>query len=136
VLRSGNPAQDGTHPRDQLLVDERAHDVVVGAAREPAHPVGGVAAGADHDHRHVAVPRPARFSRPQAPADVEARGVGQARFQENEVGALALEERERLRRPVGREDREAVIGELAREVGPRRGLALDQENRFAHRSRR
>ena len=110
---TGRSAQHGAHAGNQLLIDEGPNDVVVCAPREPAHPVGGISAGTDHDHGHVAVPRPPGLPRPQAAADLEARGVGQARFQENEVGALALEERARLRRPVGREDREAVIGELA-----------------------
>ena len=79
---------------------------------------------------------PPGLSGPQTPADVEARGVGQDRLQEHEVGTFRLGELERFGGPVGREDGKAVVGELAREVSPRRGLALDQEDRFAHPARR
>ena len=52
--------------------------------------------------------------------------------EEDQVGALGLDERERLGGPVGGEDLEAVVGELTREVLPRWGLLLDQQHRFAH----
>ena len=45
VARAGRAAQNGTHAGDELVVDERAHDVVVAAAREAAHAVDRVARG-------------------------------------------------------------------------------------------
>ena len=118
-------AQDGAHARDELFVDERAHDVVVGAAREAADAVDRVAAGADHDHRDVSVPRAAGLPRPQAATELEAGGVGKDRVEQDEVGPLRLDELERGGGTVGGEDLEAVVAELLGQEGPRGLLVLD-----------
>jgi hypothetical protein len=75
VPRAGSPAQDRAHTCDQLVVDERAHDVVVAASREATHAVDRVAARAHHDHRHVSVPGAARLAFTEAAADLEAGAV-------------------------------------------------------------
>src|SRR6266508_1795214 len=69
-------AEDSTHPREQLVVDEGLHDVVVAAPREAAHAVDGIAARAHHDDGDVAVPAAPRLSVAQAAAELESGRVG------------------------------------------------------------
>jgi hypothetical protein len=76
VPRPVRAAEDSTHPREQLVVDERLHDVVVAAPREAAHAVDGIAARAHHDDRDVAVPAAPRLSVAQATAELESGRVG------------------------------------------------------------
>ena len=129
-------AEDSAHARDQLLVDERPHDVVVGAPGEAAHPVDRVAARADHDHRYVAVPGAAGLPRPEPTAELEARRVREDRVEKDEIRALCLHELERRRRPVDSEDLEAVVAQLLGEEGPRGLLVLDDQDGFSHGRRR
>src|SRR6185369_10936381 len=79
VARPGRSAQNGAHAGDELVVDERAHDVVVAAACEAAHAVDRIAAGTDHDHGHIAVPGPAGLALAQTAADLEPRPIRQDR---------------------------------------------------------
>ncbi len=74
--------------------------IVVGALGEPAHAVRLGAATAEHDHRQrrvVAADRALRGA--DLPEDVEARGVGQAQVEQQEVGLLVVAEAKRVRRP-------------------------------------
>ena len=55
--RRGSP-EHRPDPGQQLVVVERPRHVVITAAVEGADPVDGVGLGpAEHDHRHLAVPR-------------------------------------------------------------------------------
>ena len=112
------------------------HDVVVAAAREAAHAVDRVAPGADHDHRHVPVPRPAGLALTKAAANLEAGSVGQNRIEEHEARLRLLEELEGRRGPVGREYLEPVVGQLLLEVGAERSLVLDDQNHPRDHGRR
>jgi hypothetical protein len=76
VARPVRPAKDGAHARNELVVDERAHDVVVATPGEAAHAIDGVAASADDDHRHIPVPAPPGLAVARPPAELEAGGIG------------------------------------------------------------
>src|SRR5439155_1708309 len=55
---AGGPAEDRPDAPDELLVVERAHEVVVAAAGECTHAVDSVRLRlTEDDDRHVAVPR-------------------------------------------------------------------------------
>ena len=132
VLRPRGAAQDGAHAGDELLVHERLDHVVVRPAGKAADAVGRVAAGADHDHREVAVPSSAGLAGAEPAAQLEARRIGQDGVEEDEVEAPRLDELEGRDSPVGCEDLEAVVGQLAREEVPRRPLVFDHQDRLHH----
>jgi hypothetical protein len=136
VARPGRAAQNGTHAGDELVVDERAHDVVVAAAREAAHAVDRVPASADHNHRHVAVPGPAGLAFAQTAADLEPGGVRQDRVEEDEARPRLFDELERRRGPVRRENFEPVVCELLLQVGAHGSLVLDDQDRPPNHGRR
>src|SRR4051812_35845941 len=76
----GGAAQDGPDAGGHLAGAERLDDVVVGAELEPDHAVGLLAAGGQHDDRHLGLP-------PDLAADVVARAVGEHEVEQDEVGA-------------------------------------------------
>jgi len=115
------------HPSDQLVVHEGTHDVVVAAAREAAHAVDRVAPGADHDHRHVPVPRPPGLALAETAADLEPGTVGQHGVEEDEARPHLLHEIEGGGAAVRRKNLEAVVGELLLQVRAHRSLVLDDE---------
>src|SRR5438270_1433836 len=118
--RRRRPAQDGSDPREELVVKEGPPDEVVGAALERPHAVDGVGLGpSDHDQRDLAVPRPALL---------EGGGVPE----EDEVGARPLRELERLAARGRAEDVEAVVGQVTLEKAPSRGLRLGDEDGIRH----
>ena len=120
------PAQHRPDAGNELVVDDRAVHVVVRAALEGPHPVDGIGLrGAEHDHRHVTVPRAARLALPQPGAEVELRA-------EDEVGLRALGERERLAAERRLEDVKTVALELPLEIAPDLWLRLCEENRGCH----
>jgi hypothetical protein len=129
VPRPRGPAQNRPHAGDELVVDERPHDVVVTPPCEPAHAVDRVAARANHDHRHIAVPRPPGLALAEAAADLETGSVREHGVEEHEARARLLDEFEGRRGPVGGQDFEAVVCELLLEIGPHRSLVLDHQNR-------
>ncbi len=45
------PAQQRFQTGDQLLERERLHQIIVGAAAQPLHPILHAAAGGEHEHR-------------------------------------------------------------------------------------
>jgi hypothetical protein len=83
-----------SHPREELVVDEGFHDVVVAAARESPHAVDRIPAGADHDHGDVAVPAPARLAVTQAAAELEAGDVEKVGLEQDARPDLAMLELE------------------------------------------
>jgi hypothetical protein len=85
---AGSP-QDRAHARDDLPGAERLDDVVVGAELEADDAVGLVAAGGEHDDRHLR-------GAADLTADVEARSVGQHQIEQDEVGLDARGRIERL----------------------------------------
>ena len=82
-------AQHGADAGDQLARRVRLGDVVVGAELEPDHLVDLVVLGADHDHRHVG-------GLPDLAADLGARDAGQHQVEQHDVGAGAVELRQRI----------------------------------------
>jgi hypothetical protein len=71
------PSQHGVDPRDQLLVVERPREKVITAALEGVHAVDRVGSSlAQHDHRHVAVPRATRLAFAQDATHLERRRIG------------------------------------------------------------
>ena len=122
-------AQHRVDTRHQLLVVERPRDEVVATAREGVHSVDGVGPGlAEHDHRHVAIPRAPGLALPQHAAHLERRRIGQAAH-EHEVGPLALHELQRFPARIGSQDREAVARQMPLQELPRPGLGLGEEQR-------
>ena len=81
--RGERAAQDRFDAREQLREGERLDDVVVGAAAEPLDPRRQVAARGHDDDGHRTKP-------PDARADLEAVGVGQAEIQQHEVRRARL----------------------------------------------
>ena len=60
-----DPAEDRADPRDELVVDERRDEVVVGTAGERPHAVEDIRLlRPEDDHRHIPVPRSARLAFP------------------------------------------------------------------------
>jgi hypothetical protein len=83
-MRGLRPAQQRPHPRQQLRHREGLHDVVVGAGREPSHPVALLAAGGEHDHR-----QPLGFpARADAAAQLDAGEARQHPVEHHEIGDL------------------------------------------------
>src|SRR5438105_672747 len=114
------PPQDGSDAGQQLVVEERPAEEVVGAAVERPCAVDRVGlGGTEDDERHHAAPRA---------AFVERRRVAE----EDEVRPRPLRELERLAARGGTEDVEAVVGEMALEEAPRRGLRLGDEDCIRH----
>ena len=114
-------AQDRADARDELAGAERLDDVVVGAELEAQHPVGLVAAGGEHDHRHALVGA-------QLAQQVEARAVGEHDVEEHEVGALAAGDLEAGGERAGRLRAEALAGEGFRQRNRDRLLVLDEQH--------
>ncbi len=129
MARPVGAAKDGAHAREQLVVDERLAQVVVAATVEAAYAVDRLGAGADDDHRHVAIPRAPGRALAQPSAEVEARAVRQHGVQKNQRGRGGLDELERVAYAGGGEHVEAVIGQLLLEEGACRRLVLDQDDR-------
>jgi len=136
VARPGRAAEHRPHPGHKLVVDERPHDIVVASAREAPHAVDGVAARADHDHGHVAVPRAPGLPLAEAAADLEPRSVWEHRVEEDEARPHLFDEIERGRAAIRRKHLEPVVGELLLEVGPHGSLVLDDQDRPPHHGRR
>ena len=73
------PPQQRPYAREQLVVGERLHEVVVGAAVETADPVVDRVARGQHENRHIV------RRRAQSPADLDAVESGQHEVQHDEV---------------------------------------------------
>src|SRR3954454_12843327 len=118
----GGAAQDGADAGGDLAGAERLDDVVVGAELEPDHSVGLLAAGGQHDDRHLRLA-------PDLAADVVAGPVGEHEVEQDEVGA----DGRRLLESGGGGAGDLEMEALAREglgEGLRDGrLVLDQEDR-------
>src|SRR4051794_28308391 len=118
----GGAAQHGADAGRDLAGAERLDDVVVGAELEPDHAVGLLAAGGQHDDRHLRLA-------PDLAADVVARAVGEHEVEQDEVGA----DGRRLLESGGGGAGDLEMEALAREglgEGLRDGrLVLDQEDR-------
>src|SRR4051794_10388149 len=120
--RRGGATQHGADAGRDLAGAERLDDVVVGAELEPDHAVGLLAAGGQHDDRHLRLA-------PDLAADVVARAVGEHEVEQDEVGA----DGRRLLESGGGGAGDLEMEALAREglgEGLRDGrLVLDQEDR-------
>src|SRR5438105_4029198 len=114
------PPQDRPDAREQLVVEERPAEEVVGAALERPSAVDRIRLGsAEDDERHLAAPRAALLER---------RGVAE----EDQIRPGPLRELERLAARGGAEHVEAVVGEVALEEASRRGLRLGDEDCIRH----
>ena len=104
---------------------ERLGDVIVGAELEADDLVDLGVLGGEHDDRH-------RGLGPEDPADLDARQLGEHEVEEDEVGPLGPELRER-RAPVGGGDG-AIALQLERfDEGLAKGrLVVDDEDRACH----
>ena len=121
----GRPPQDGADPCQQLVVVEGPRHVVVAAPVEGADAVDGILLGvAEHDHRDLTVPRPARRAFAQAAAELRGR--------ENERRVQPLDEIECLALCIRAEDVEPVVRKMPLEELPRRRLGLGEEQRGVH----
>ena len=120
-------AQQRAHPRQQLRVEERLAEVVVGPAREAANPVGVAGAAAQHDHREVGVDRrPGRRRRARGRAG-EAAAVREAQVEHHQRRLAHLDGPQALPRP-GAGHAEAVGGEVVEQEGPRGLVVLDHQD--------
>ena len=117
-------AQERPHPRHQLGDRERLDDIIVGADRKAAHPLGFLAARRHHDDRQ----RAGVLARPQPAADFEARYAGQHPVEDDEVGRILGQPQLGLVAALDALDDIAfgleIIGEQQREIG----FVLDDEN--------
>jgi hypothetical protein len=116
VPRPAGAPQDGAHARDELVVDERLHHIVIASPGESAHTIDRIAPRADHDHRHIAVPGAAGLAFAQAAADLEPGSIREHGVEEDEARPCLLDELERRRTAVGGEHLEAVVGELLLQI--------------------
>ena len=120
----GSP-EEGPDPGRQLAQAERLRDVVVGAQLEPDDLVELGVLGRQHHDRH------ARLG-PDDPADLDAGQLGQHEVEEDQVGPVPPEARERFT-AVGRLDHpESLCLECVRERLAERRLVLDDEDRSCH----
>src|SRR6185369_3770174 len=118
-------AEEGPDPGRQLAQAEWLRDVVVGAQLEPDDLIELRALCREHHDRH------ARFG-PDDPADLDAGELGQHEVQEDQVGPVPPEARERFS-AVGRLDHpESLRIECVRERLAERRLVLDDEDRSCH----
>ena len=97
-LAARRPAapQESAHPREQLVVRERLHQVVVRAGVEPEHAVGDRVARREHQDRHVGAGA-------QPTADLDAVDARKHHVEHDEIGRSIA---------CGRERRRAVRGDL------------------------
>lgn len=115
-------AQDGADACEQLLVRERAAEVVVRPALERANAVDDVRVyAAEQDHGHVPIPEPAGLALAQPATELE---LGA----DDEVGPQALGQIEHLGDLAGAEHLEAVVGQLPFQVAARAGLGLGDDH--------
>ena len=125
--RRRDAAEHGANPGEQLVVEERPRDEIVGAAVEGAHAVDGVGLlRPEHDHRHVAVPRTSRLALAQPAADVELAA------EQDEIRASSLGERQSVLAVLGPQHVEAVLGEVAREEAAGRRLGVGDQESAGH----
>ena len=118
----GAAAEHCLDPRQQLLDAERLHDVIVGAVREPADPIGLLAAGGEDDDRQRR-PQPADFPQNLQPVALRQHQVQQQQIELPRGGHF------QARLAVGRLDR-LVPGEPQGidDPPPDRRIVLDGEN--------
>ena len=129
AIRAGRTGatQDGPDPGEQLVVVERAREVVVTAPVERPNAVDSIGLGVpEDDDGHAAIPRATRLALAKPAAHVELGG------EEHEVGAHALGELECVLLVVGADDVEAVIREMALEEAADALLGLRQEQGLRH----
>ena len=128
--RRPDPAQDGAHPRDQLVDRERLGHVVVGAGIEALQPVALLDARGQHDDRQIR----GRRLPPQLAAQLEAGHVRQHPVQEHQIGRLLGDQRARLVGVIGLLDREAGALQVVGEQLLQGGLVLDHQDPRPHRA--
>ena len=119
----------GADPSEQLREPERLRHVVVGARIEAEHHVDLVAASGDDDDGGRRSPRS------DAPAEVDAVGVGEAEVHQREVGALAVGRDVRGGRGRDPCDAVALGGQRVLQAAPDGLVVLhDQDVRCGHGS--
>ena len=122
------PAEDRPDPRGELAQGERLGDVVVGAELEADDLVDLGVLGREHDDRHAGLG-------PEDPADLDARQLGQHQVEQDEVGALGPEQRERLAAVGGGDGPVALELERFDEGLAERRLVVHDEDRACHARR-
>ena len=116
------------HPERQLLGRERLGEVVVGAEREAADPVGLLPPRGQEDDAHVAGLLPL----PQLGQHVVARDAGQHQVEDDDVGPLLPRGPERVGAVGRRGDPEARLGEVIRHQRRDVGLVVHHEDAVRH----
>jgi hypothetical protein len=116
------PAIEGLDPRDQLGQGDRLADVVVGAQRQPGHPILDLVGRGQHQDARVG----AAIAKP--PAEVVAAQSRQPTVEDDDVESVVVEQLDR-RLAGGRNlRRDAVVLEPAGECGGELELILDEKN--------
>ena len=126
----GSRGAGAPRPAAQLGVAERLGHVVVAAAVEPPQAVELAAAAGEDQHRDPRVdPAGDAVRLADGAQEVEARAVGQADVEHDEVGVLRLEQAAGVPGAVGDEQLEAVGGEVVGQEGAGGVVVLDEEDR-------
>ena len=113
--------QERSHARHELEVEMPLDDVVRSLLERP-HPCHRVGSGlGEEDHRHIAIPAPARLSLPQAATELRLGG-------DHDVRRRPLRKIERPGAPRRLEHAEAVVAQVPLQVAPRLRLGLGEED--------
>ncbi len=124
-MRSGTAAaQERAHPRHQLGDGERLDDVIVGADRKAAHPLGFLSPRGQHDDRQ----RARALARPQPAADFKPRHAGQHPIEYDEIGRVLGEPQLGLVAAFDALDDIAFRFEIVAEKQSKVGFILDDQN--------
>jgi hypothetical protein len=124
---AGVAAQQGPHPRLELVEVERLDQVVVGALVQPEDPVAGGVAGGQHQHPG----RLAGVVGPDAPDHLDAVEAGQVQVQADHVVVVDAHLVDRLLAVVGDVDGVALPTQAARDRVGQVGLILDDQHPHA-----
>ena len=119
------PPEDRPDPRRELAQAERLGHVVVGAELEADDLVHLGVLGREHDDRHAGLG-------PDDPADLDAGQLRQHQVEQDEVGPLGPEQRERLAAVGGGDGAIPLELERFHEGLAERRLVVNDEDRACH----
>jgi hypothetical protein len=121
VIGRPSPAEKRAHSREKLLVGERFHEIVVGAAVESSHPLFGAAQGCEQKDWKLC-------RRPEAAADADAVETGKHHVQDDQVGWAVASHSQSLH-PIARElDIVSFSLEHSLESGGKAAIVFDHQN--------
>jgi hypothetical protein len=125
LRRRAAAPQDGAQPGLQLARLERLGEVVVGADLQPDHAVHRLAAGGQHQDRHVA-------GAAQAAAEVEPVGVGQHEVEDHRVEALAPQPCLAVARRAGKGQAKARPAKIVGDHPGEAFVVIDHQDALGH----